>query len=61
MDPAGRPRFFVGAVVDPADWPCFRAVVGLAVDLGKANGLAIGGAILTGLDVAIGFFGLFLW
>ena len=48
VDPTGRPRFFVGAVV------------GLAIGLGRADGLAIGGAVLTGLDVAVGFSGLFL-
>ena len=36
-------------------------VVDLAVGLGKAQGLAIGGAILTGANVAVGFSGVFLW
>ena len=53
VDPIGRPRF--GAVVDLASRPRF-----LAVGLGGADGLAIGGAVLTGSDVAIGFSGLSL-
>ena len=36
-------------------------VVDLAVGLGGAEGLAIGGAILTGEDVAVSFSGLSLW
>ena len=36
-------------------------MVGLVVGLGKAESLAIGEAILTGANVAIGFFGLLLW
>ena len=35
-------------------------MVGLAVGLDRAEGLAIGGAILTGADVAVGFSGLSL-
>ena len=57
VDPIGRPHFFA---VDPADWPHFGAVVGMAVGLGGADGLAIGGAVLTGADVAVGFSGLSL-
>ena len=57
VDPIGWPRFFV---VDTAGRPRFGAVVGLAVGLGGADGLAIGGAVLTGADVAIGFSGLSL-
>ena len=53
VDPIGRPRFFA---VDPAGRPRF-----LAVGLGGADGLAIGGAVLTGADVAVGFSGLSLW
>ena len=61
VDLAGWPRFFVEAVVDPAGRPLFfvRAAVGLA--LGEVVGLAIGGAVLTGADVTVGFSGLFLW
>ena len=44
---ASQPRFFV------------RTAVGLAIN--GMMGLAIGEAILTGTNVAIGFFGLFLW
>ena len=58
MDPIGWPRFFV---VNLASRPRFGAVVGLAVGLGGADGLAIGGAILTGSHVAAGFSGLSLW
>ena len=53
VDPIGRPRFFA---VDPAGRPRF-----LAVGLGGADGLAIGGAVSTGADVAVGFSGLSLW
>ena len=56
MDPIGWPRFFVWAVMDLASRPCF-----LAVGLGGADGLAIGGAVLTGSDIAVGFSGLSLW
>ena len=52
VDPIGWPRF--GAVVDLAGQPCF-----LAVGLGMADGLAIGGAVLTGSDVAFGFLDCF--
>ena len=65
MDPAGRPRFFVRAVVGLASRPCFRfigmSVVSLAVSLGGAEGLAIGGAVSMGADVAFGFSRLSLW
>ena len=61
VDPTGWPHFFVEAVMDPAGWPRFRAIVGLAVGLGEADGLAIGGAVLTGREVAVGFSGLSLW
>ena len=47
VGPAGRPRFFVGAIM------------GLAIN--RAVGLAIGGAVSTGADVAVGFSGLSLW
>ena len=56
VDPIDWPRFFVGTAVDPAGRPRF-----LAVGLGGADGLAIGGAISTGSDVAVGFSGLSLW
>ena len=56
VDPTGRPRFFVKAAVDPAGRLCF-----LAVGLDGADGLAIGGAVLMGVDVAVGFSGLSLW
>ena len=61
VNPAGRPCFFVGAPVDPVSRPRFEAVVGLAVGLGGADGLAIGGAVSTGLDAAVSFSGLSLW
>ena len=48
-------------VVDPIGRPCFGAVVGLTIGLGGADGLAIGGAVSTGSDVAVGFSGLSLW
>ena len=47
VDPAGWPRFFVGAAVGPAGRLCV--------------GLAIGGAVSTGKEVVIGFSGLSLW
>ena len=43
---ADQPRFFVGAAV------------GLAIS--RTVGLAIGGTVLTGTDIAVGFSGLFL-
>ena len=46
MDLANWPRFFIGAVM------------GLGIS-GTVD-LAIGGAVLTGMDVTIGFFGLSL-
>ena len=49
VDPAGGPRFFVGAVV------------ALAIGLGGADGLAISGAVSIEADVAVGFSGLSLW
>ena len=55
VDPTSWPRFFIGAAVDPAGRPCFRAVVGLTIGLCGADGLAIDGAILMGADVAVGF------
>ena len=60
IDPASWPTFFVKAAVGPAGWPRFfdGAVICLAIN--KAVGLAIGGAILTGADVAVGFSGLSL-
>ena len=32
-----------------------------AISLNQVEGLAIDGAVFTEADVAIGFFGLFLW
>ena len=61
VDPISWPRFFVEAAIDPANRPCFGAVIGLAVSLGGADGLAISGAVLMGSDVAVGLSGLFLW
>ena len=63
VHPAGWPRFFVRVVVGLAGRPCFfvGTVMGLAVGLSKADSLAIGKAVLTGADVTVGFFGLFLW
>ena len=58
VDPIGWPRFFA---VDPASRPCFGAVVGFAISLGGADGLAMGGAVLPGSDVVVGFSGLSLW
>ena len=46
MDLASRLRFFIGAA--------------MGLGIGRIVGLAIGGAILTGIDVAIGFFKLSL-
>ena len=46
VDPTSRPRFhFIGMSV----------VVDLAVGLGGVEGLAIGGAVLTGADITVGF------
>ena len=52
-------------VVIFAGWPRFRfirmSVVGLAIDLGRAEGLAIAGTVLTGADIADALSGLSLW
>ena len=50
LDPTSQSRF------------CFvkMSIIGLAIGLGRANSLTIDKAILTGADVAIAFFGLFL-
>ena len=52
-------------VVDLVGRPCFHfigmSVVGLAVGPGGTEGLAIGGAVWTGADVAVGFSGFSLW
>ena len=56
MDPIGRPRFFVMAAVDPTGRPRF-----LAIGLGGMNRFAIGRAVSTESDVAVGFSELFLW
>ena len=47
MDLVGQPRFFIGAAMS------------LVID--GMVGLAIGGAVSTGTDVAVGFSGLSLW
>ena len=59
VEPISWPHFFVGAAMSPAGWPRFfvRATVGLAIGLGGVDGLAIGGAIWMGADVAVGFSG----
>ena len=36
-------------------------IIGLAISLSRAEGLAICGVVLTGADVAVGFSGLSLW
>ena len=43
---AGWPHFFIGAAID--------------LNIGKVVGLAIGGAISIGTDIAVSFFGLSL-
>ena len=47
VDLAGQPHFFI------------EVAVGFAIS--GTVGLVIGEAILTGTDIAIGFFGLSLW
>ena len=61
VDPAIQPHFFVGAAVSLAGWPRFfdGVVVSLVID--GVVGLAIGGAVLTGIDVTVSFSGLSLW
>ena len=50
VEPAGRLRFrFIGI-----------SVMGLTVNLGRAEGLAIGGAVLIKTDIAVSFLKLFL-
>ena len=50
VNPVSQPRFlFIG-----------MSVIGLAVGLGRAEGLVIGGAVLMGANVTTGFSGLFL-
>ena len=61
VDSTSRPRFFVGVTVDLAGRLCFGAIVGFAIGPDRVDGLAIGGAILMGSDVAVGFSGLSLW
>ena len=60
MDPASQPLFFVGAIVGPAGW--LRFFIGAAVGVAGlcCMGLAIGGVVSTGREVAIGFFELSL-
>ena len=50
-------------VVDPRGWPCFHFIgmFTMGLGIGRAKGLAIGGAILMGADIAISFFRLSLW
>ena len=48
-------------MVDLVGWLYFFIEAAVDLDIGKAIGLAIGGAILMGTDVAINFFRLFLW
>ena len=62
VDLISRLHFYVKAAMGLVIWPCFfiGVGVGLAVSLGRVNGLAIGEAVLTGADVADGFSRLFL-
>ena len=62
VDLTDWPRFFVKAVMGLAPRPRFRFIemFVLGVSLGGANGLAIGRAILTRANVAVGFYGLSL-
>ena len=57
MDLASWPCFFVGAVIGPIG--CLSFFVGVIV--GLTAGLAIGRTVLTGANVAVSFFKLFLW
>ena len=61
IDPAGRLCFFVGAAVGLASRPYFFVGVTMGLVIGEMVDLAIGGAVLTRADIAIGFSGLFLW
>ena len=47
VDEAGRPRFFV------------KAAIGLGID--GVIDIAIGGAVSTGIDIAVGFSRLSMW
>ena len=62
VDLAGRPRFFIEANIGLASLPHFRfiRISVMGVGLGEADGLAIGGAVLTEADVIVGFSRLFL-
>ena len=51
VEPIDRPHFFVGAAVGLPNWLCF---------IGALVGLAIGGAVSTGREIAVDFSGLFL-
>ena len=53
VDLASRPRFFIRAAMGLAGRPRFF--------VGAVMVLAIGEAISTGANVAVGFFGLSLW
>ena len=53
-------------MVDQTGRPCFRfigmsVVVDLAIGLGRAEGLTIGGAVSMEADVAVDFSELSLW
>ena len=61
VDPEGRSRFFVGAVMGPVSQPRFFVEAAVRLVIGEAVGLAIGEAVLTEADITIGFFGLSLW
>ena len=63
MNLVGRLRFFVGAAIGPTGWPRFRFTgrFMVGVGLGGVDSLAIGGAVSTKVDVAVGFSKLFFW
>ena len=57
--------YLVVVVVDSINQPYFyfieMFVIDLAIGLGRADCLAIGGAVLTEIDITIDFSELFLW
>ena len=52
-------------LIDPTNQPCFNFIrmfmVGLAIWLDRADGLAIDEAVSMEADIAVGFYNLSLW
>ena len=59
VDLTSRPRFLVGATIDPTVGLAIARVVGLTIN--GVMSLAIDRAILMGADVTVSFSGFSLW